>query len=75
MQKMVYDIDPVQFGKMLAKLEELTEKVDKMSGHIDSLNERVSTGKGMLFGAALAAGGLGATAHALLGKFVEGLFK
>ena len=68
-------MNPVQFGKMLAQLEELTDKVDKMAEHVDELREKVSGGRGMLIGAILAAGGLGATAHAMMGKVFEGLFK
>ena len=35
------DIDPVQFGRLLESVEQLTEKLDQTSEHLDKVNQRL----------------------------------
>jgi hypothetical protein len=59
----VTDINPVEFGKLIASVEGLTEKLDYANVKMDALSERIMSlesryayGKGALFGLALSAG-------------------
>ena len=65
------EIDPVQFGKLINAVETLEENVKELSGQVQSLNNQITGGKGVIMGLLLTAGGLGAGAT----KLVEYLTK
>lgn len=53
-------IDLIEYGKLLAAVSSLTESCEALTIKVDSINERLNTGKGVIFGMMIAAGGLGA---------------
>ena len=53
-------IDPIEYGRLLESVETLTVSVNKLSGEVQVITERLNTGKGVIFGLMIAAGGLGA---------------
>lgn len=65
------DIDPIQVGKMINAIETLEENVKKLSDDVHMLHEKISSGKGLMIGVLVTAGGLGAGAT----KILESLFK
>lgn len=60
------EIDPVQFGKLINAVETLEENVKELSGQVQSLNNQITGGKGVIMGLLLTAGGLGAGATKLI---------
>lgn len=70
-RRRVYDVDPVQFGQLVGKVDALTTAVGSLSTDVRSLLESRSTNKGILVGLAMVGGGVGAAAH----KLMEGLLK
>ena len=38
---LVNEISPVEFGKLIANMTNLTEKLDETSAHVDALNQRM----------------------------------
>jgi hypothetical protein len=68
---MATELDPVQFGKLINAVETLESKVDSLSSQVAELNEKMASGKGIMVGMILVAGGLGAGAH----KVLELIFK
>ena len=61
--------NPVQFGQLLQAVEALTEDVKRLSAQVesqsakvDALNELKHTGRGILLGALIGGGSLGAVA-------------
>ena len=60
------EIDPVQFGKLINAVETLEENVKELSGPVQSLNNQITGGKGVIMGLLLTAGGLGAGATKLI---------
>lgn len=65
------EIDPIEFGRLLASVENLNRKIDTLTQDVDELKEKFSGGKGILIGIALASGGIGVAAS----KLIEGMFK
>jgi hypothetical protein len=65
------DIDPVQFGKLINAVETLETQVKELSGQVQSLNQQITGGKGIVAGMLLAAGGLGAAATKLLENWLK----
>lgn len=65
------DIDPIQFGKMINAIETLEEKVQSLSTEVSTMNAKISSGKGLMLGVLVTAGGLGAGAT----KVLEYVFK
>lgn len=64
------EIDPVQFGRLLNAVETLTAQVADLDGKVDTLNEQITGGKGVVMGLLVAAGSAGAA----LTKVVEKVF-
>lgn len=54
------EIDPVQFGKLINAVETLEGNVATLSTQVQTLNNQITSGKGVAFGLIIAAGGLGA---------------
>ena len=65
------EIDPVQFGRLLNAVETLTAQVADLDGKVDTLNEQITGGKGVVMGLLVAAGGAGAA----LTKAFEKIFQ
>jgi hypothetical protein len=65
------NIDPIQFGRLLNAVDTLEKNVQKLSGEVEELNHKLSSGKGLMVGVLITAGGLGAGAT----KIIEHLFK
>jgi hypothetical protein len=62
------NIDPVQFGKLVECVQNLTEKLEKIETKLEKietdlteLNKLKHTGKGIMLGALIGGGTLGAT--------------
>ena len=64
------EIDPVQFGRLLNAVETLTAQVADLDGKVDTLNEQITGGKGVIMGLLVAAGSAGAA----LTKVIEKVF-
>ncbi len=64
------EIDPVQFGRLLNAVETLTAQVATLDIKVDTLNEQITGGKGVIIGLLVAAGSAGAA----LTKVVEKVF-
>lgn len=64
------EIDPVQFGRLLNAVETLTAQVADLDLKVDTLNEQITGGKGVIMGLLVAAGSAGAA----LTKVVEKVF-
>lgn len=65
------EIDPVQFGRLLNAVETLTAQVADLDLKVDTLNEQITGGKGVIMGLLVAAGSAGAA----LTKVVEKVFQ
>jgi len=65
------EIDPIMFGKLINAVETLEAKVDNMNDQIAILNEKMASGKGMMIGMIIVAGGVGASAHKLLEVLIK----
>lgn len=72
------EIDPVQFGEMLAEMRALTKQVQDLKLEVEGLNAEVqsfvdlrNSGKGILIGLMITGGTVGAT----VSHFWEKIFK
>lgn len=65
------NIDLIEYGKLLAAVSSLTESCEALTIKVDSITERLNTGKGVIFGMMLAAGGLGAGVTDVLSRLFE----
>lgn len=65
------NLDPVEFGRLIQSVDNLTITVNEIKTDVASLKETRDRGWGILAGITLVAGGLGASAHTLF----ERLFK
>lgn len=63
---MNYEIDPVEFGKLLSSVETLTSAVMNLTTEVDVLKVQLSGGKGVIAGLLLAAGGIGAASSEMI---------
>lgn len=63
---MSYEIDPVEFGKLISSVESLTTAVTMLTSEVDVLKSQLTGGKGVIAGLLLAAGGLGAAGSRIL---------
>lgn len=64
-------IDPVEFGKLLGSMEHLTASITTLTTKVAALEERLNTGKGVVFGLTLAAAGVGGSVGAFAHKVFE----
>lgn len=62
-------IDPVEFGKLVNAVETLKNDVERLTVIVESMNHEMSRGKGVVFGALMMAGGIGAGITKLLEGF------
>ena len=60
------EINPVDFGKLVGAVEVLTIEVTALRKDVKCLQSQLTTGRGMIAGMLLAAGGIGAGATHLL---------
>lgn len=72
------EIDPVQFGEMLAEMRALTKEVQELKIEVEELNTEVqsfvdlrNSGKGILIGLMITGGTLGATVSHFWEKFFK----
>ena len=65
------EIDPIQFGKLINAVETLEGNVKDLTAQVQSLNNQITGGRGVIIGLMLTAGGLGAGAT----KILESLLK
>jgi hypothetical protein len=65
------DIDPVQFGQLLNAVETLNKQVIELDAKVDTLNNQITGGKGVVMGLLITAGGLGAGATKLIEKLTS----
>lgn len=56
-----HEIDPVEYGRLLASVDKLTKSVEILSGQVQDITNRLNTGKGAVLGMMMAAGGIGAS--------------
>lgn len=55
-------------GQLLAQVSNLAEEVKSLREQVATLSTRMNTGRGLLYGALFAAGGMGASISALAEK-------
>ncbi len=67
--KMAGYIDPVQIGELIGTLKALQTDVEALTIKVEQLDAKMNMGKGFFTAILLAAGGAGAAAHELLGRF------
>jgi len=65
------EIDPQEFGRLVGAVETLVKQVNHMSREIDEIRNAMSTGKGLVAGLVIAAGGIGAGATHLIEKIFK----
>jgi hypothetical protein len=65
------EIDPIEFGKLLNAVETLEKNVGDLTKQVQSLNNQITGGRGVIIGLMLTAGGLGAGATKLLENFFK----
>lgn len=65
------DIDPVQFGKLINAVDNLERCVETLSDQVDTLNQQMTSGKGIIMGLSIASAGIGAGVT----KALEHIFK
>ena len=65
------DIDPQEFGRLVGAVESLVKQVEHMSKEIAEIRNAMSTGRGIVAGLVLAAGGIGAGATHLIEKIFK----
>lgn len=66
------DIDPIEFGKLIKAVENLTMQVASMRTEVDDLKSKMQGARGLAIGFLVAAGGAGAGAAHLLEKIFKG---
>lgn len=65
------EIDPIQFGQLIAQVENLNETVKKLTVEVDDLKTTISGGRGVAIGLFMAAGGIGAGVTKALEHFLR----
>jgi len=65
------EIDPQEFGRLVGAVETLVKQVGHMSRELDEIRNAMSTGKGIVVGLVVAAGGIGAGATHLIEKIFK----
>lgn len=70
---MADQIDPVEFGKLLGSMEHLTSAISTLTTKVETLEERLNTGKGFVLGLTIAAAGIGGGVGAFAHKILEGI--
>ena len=65
------EINPVEFGKLINAVENLTNEVESLRTEVKTMKEQMTGARGVAVGLMLAAGGVGAGAT----HFIERLFK
>ena len=64
------EVDPVEHGRLLAAVENLTTALTRLEVKVDNIEARMNTGRGLALGVgaalATAGGSIGALAHKLL---------
>lgn len=63
-------VDPVEFGKLLGSMEHLTSSINTLTLKVETLENRLNTGKGFVLGLTLAAAGVGGS----VGAFAHRIF-
>ena len=64
-------VDPVEFGKLIQALSTITTEVSTLRSEVSDIKRQITSGKGVIIGLLMAAGGVGA----LLGEGVRSIFK
>jgi hypothetical protein len=49
-------IDPVQYGQLLARVEALTDQLDRVTTRLEAIEDRFKAGRGVIVGLFVAAG-------------------
>lgn len=65
------EIDPVEFGKLLGSMEHLTASINTLTNKVETLEEKLNTGRGFILGLTLAAASVGGTIGATAHKFID----
>lgn len=66
-------VDPVEFGKLLGSMEHLTNSINTLTSKVETLEERLNTGKGVVFGLTIAAAGVGGSVGAFAHRILENI--
>ncbi len=64
------EFNAVDFGKMIATVEQNTMALGTLTEKVTELEKQLNTGRGMLLGITLAAGGVGGTFGALAHRWI-----
>ena len=66
-------VDPVQFGRLIGGMEHLTASITDLTQKVESLEARMNTGKGFVFGLTIAAAGAGGAVGAFAHRILDGI--
>ena len=67
------EINPVEFGKLIGSMEHLNDAIADLTEKVESLEERMNTGKGFVMGLTLAAAGAGGAMGAFAHRILESI--
>ena len=68
-------IDPVQFGQLISTVEGLAEDVQTLRVEVRRLEDKMSTGKGIIIGLFFLAGAGLEYTHQFIAEVIKGIFK
>lgn len=71
MSNITEELKDIELGKLIKAVETLTAEVSKLRGEVELIQAKLHTGRGLLIGMFLAAGGVGA----FISEFMQKTFR
>jgi len=65
------EIDPVEFGKLIGSMQHLTTSITTLTEKVETLENKLNTGRGFILGLTIAAAGVGGSVGAYMHKLGE----
>jgi hypothetical protein len=62
------EIDPVEFGKLIGSMQHLTTSITTLTEKVETLENKLNTGRGFILGMTIAAAGVGGSVGAYIHK-------
>jgi hypothetical protein len=62
------EIDPVEFGKLIGSMQHLTTSITTLTEKVETLENKLNTGRGFILGLTIAAAGVGGSVGAYIHK-------